>query len=161
MYLKKNIHLHDDVNAKETFNYVLQKKIGNLTTYAQKLKDFVESQKVFFLHPPSWQPQIVPIRMVGFNSNWWMHTYIHCLPHLGTSLSFVIVQTKLKFYSFSIAKCDIDSHWTELRTWCTFTIIISSYKNDLVLTPLHCMRKICCLKTLCSMSIKIHTKETH
>jgi len=34
----------------------------------------------------------------------------------------------------------------ELKTWCTFTIIVSSYKNDLVLTPLHYMRRICCLK---------------
>ncbi len=47
MCLKKIIHLHDDVDAKETFNYVLQKNIGNSTTYAQKLKDFVESQRSF------------------------------------------------------------------------------------------------------------------
>jgi hypothetical protein len=155
-----DVHLHDDVNAKETFNYVLQKNIGNLTNYAQELKDFFESQRSF-LTPPSWQPQIIPIWMVGFSWNWWMHIYARCLPHFGMSVSFVIMQTKLKFCSYSIAKCDTNSHWIELKIWCTFTIIINSYKNDLVLTPLHAMRRICCLMTLCSMSMKVHTKETH
>jgi hypothetical protein len=46
-----DVHLHDDVNAKETFNNVFRKNIGNSTTYAQELKDFVESQRPF-LTPP-------------------------------------------------------------------------------------------------------------
>jgi hypothetical protein len=46
-----DVHLHDDVNAKETFNYVLRNNIGNSMTYAQELKDFVESPRSFFGTP--------------------------------------------------------------------------------------------------------------
>jgi hypothetical protein len=46
-----DVHLHDDVNARETFKYVLRKNFGNSTTYAQELKDFVESPRSFFDNP--------------------------------------------------------------------------------------------------------------
>ncbi len=64
MCLKQIIHLHDDVDAKETFNYVLWKNIGNSMTYAQELKDFVESQKSFFDNP-----QVDDLKL--FPYEWW------------------------------------------------------------------------------------------
>jgi hypothetical protein len=33
-----------------------------------------------------------------------------------------------------------------LKTWCTFTLITSFSKNDLVPTPLHGVKRICCIK---------------
>jgi hypothetical protein len=64
MCLKQIIHLHDDVDAKETFNYVLQKNINNSTTYAQELKDFIESQRSFFD-----TPQVDGLKL--FPYEWW------------------------------------------------------------------------------------------
>jgi hypothetical protein len=53
-YLLNEVHLHDDVDAKEVLNRMLQKNINSPTSYAQVLKDFtnfVENQRPF-LAPP-------------------------------------------------------------------------------------------------------------
>ncbi len=53
-YLLNEIHLCDDVDAKEVLNHMLQKNTNSPTTYAQVLKDFinfVENQRPF-LTPP-------------------------------------------------------------------------------------------------------------
>jgi len=64
MCLKQIIHLHDDVDAKETFNYVLQKNIGNLIAYAQELKDYFQSRRFFFD-----TPQVDGLKI--FPYEWW------------------------------------------------------------------------------------------
>jgi hypothetical protein len=59
-YLLVEVHFNANVNAKKSFNHiVLWKKISNLTTYAQTLKDFIdviESQK-----PLQERPSVNPI----------------------------------------------------------------------------------------------------
>jgi hypothetical protein len=49
-YLLGEVHLHDDVDAKEALNKVLQKTTITPTTYALTLKDFEDfiEIKVFF-----------------------------------------------------------------------------------------------------------------
>jgi hypothetical protein len=42
----------------------------------------------------------------------------------------------------SIAKCEIGYHQIGQKTWCTYTLIVSSCKNDLAPTPRHGTRKI-------------------
>ncbi len=39
-YLLGEVHLHDDANAKEALNRLLQKIVGTLIAYAQVCKDF-------------------------------------------------------------------------------------------------------------------------
>lgn len=99
-YLLVEVRLHDDLNAKKSFNHiVLWKNISNLTNYAQTLKDFtnvVESQGPFW-QPPSWWPQFIPTWIVGFDWNWCIDTYTHCSLHLGTSVFCAIMWTKLDF----------------------------------------------------------------
>ncbi len=79
--------------------YCVMKKISNLTTFAQTLKDFtnvVESQGPFW-QPLSWWPQFIPTWIMGFDWNWCIDTYTHCSLHLGTSVFCAIMRTKLDF----------------------------------------------------------------
>jgi hypothetical protein len=53
-YLLNEVHLHDDADAKEVLNHMLQKNTNSPTTYAQVLEDFtnfVDNQRPF-LTPP-------------------------------------------------------------------------------------------------------------
>jgi hypothetical protein len=127
------------------------KNTNNLTTYTQALKyfvDFIESWKPFSNTPPMNDLNLFPYELwdlIGAN----VHTHWHplfvefwhkCVWHHHVSRVGIHVH-------LSIAKCKIDWQWNMMKTWCTFTLITSFSKNDLVPTPLHGMKKICCLNT--------------
>jgi hypothetical protein len=138
MYIRKNVKLH------------VTKNTNNLITYTQALKDFVDcvkNWKFFFNTPPMNDLNL-------FSHEWWdligvnVHTHLHpllveywrkCVWHHHVSRVGIHIH-------LSIAKCEINWQWNMLKTWCTFTLITSFSDNDLVLTPLHGIKKICCLK---------------
>lgn len=63
-----------------------------------------------------------------------MHTHLHPLPFTSWC-KYVLCHCVSKIgvhIHLSIAKCKTDSHQNELKTWCTYTLIVSSYKNLVV-----------------------------
>jgi hypothetical protein len=66
-YLLGEAHLHDDVDAKQALNKVLQKIVSTLTAYALVLKDFanfVKNQGPFSNTPPLKDLDLLP-------HEWW------------------------------------------------------------------------------------------
>ncbi len=73
-YLLGEVCLHDDVDAKEALNKILQKTISTLTTYALTLKDFTNFLKswVPFSTPFPPPPPMKDLNLLHMNCGIWL-----------------------------------------------------------------------------------------